>query len=145
MEVMETKWQSVDSAVRSAHLLHLQSRLIRTSGLSLAAASSGLTTLVLFRKCLLIHLASLLSQKQRNKKTFSAALLFPLTKLMSNCSEKKWRWQFPSQPPLTEKQRVTQEAFPTREDISISPLTGFGKSWIKPSGTSQHVHSGKIL
>lgn len=93
------------------------------------------------RKFLLIHLASLLSQKQRNKKKHFQPPFFSLWQnwwaTAARKKEKKRRWQFPSQPPLTEKQRVTQEAFLSREEISISPLTGFGKSWIKPGGTSQ--------
>lgn len=120
MTVNETKWQSVSSAVCSAHLLRPRAPLIHTSGLSLAAASSWLATLVLFRIFSSFVLPACI---QKNK---SNCLLFALTKLMSDCRErermKKRQMEscpFPSQLPLTEKQGTTREAFVRREDISF--------------------------
>lgn len=122
----------------SSFIAHLQPRLIHTSGLTLAAASSGLTTVVPFSKVLLFHLASasLLSPK-KSKNIFSRpSFHFDKTdqQLQRDKKRKKPRRQFPSQPPLTEKQRATHEAFLNRQDISISPLTVFFLSFFARVG-----------
>lgn len=82
MEMNETKV----SVCRLGRLLRLQSRLIHTSGLSPAAASSWLATLFSWWKLSLILLASLYwGEKKYSNKYPSAAVVFTLKNLMSNC------------------------------------------------------------